>query len=191
MELEPKQHQGIGLQSMGILYFALFFVAILIDQNQNLFQYPEVDENFQQTLIADIGIALALAVAMLLISMLLDKTVPAYRELSRLFSKLFGKLGISDCFMVSIFSALGEEFFFRGMIQAWLGLIPTSIAFGLLHTGPSKKFIPWTLFAISMGFALGLVYEWRGNLLLPVIAHFAFNFVSLAMMNRKHWVKSQ
>ncbi|MEZ4845465.1 MAG: CPBP family intramembrane glutamic endopeptidase [Bdellovibrionota bacterium] len=54
----------------------------------------------------------------------------------------------------------------------------------MLHSGPGRKYLPWTIFAVVMGFVLGMTYQWRENLLVPVIIHFVVNLLNLMMMQK-------
>ncbi|HJX28947.1 MAG TPA: CPBP family intramembrane glutamic endopeptidase, partial [Thermoanaerobaculia bacterium] len=69
-----------------------------------------------------------------------------------------------------------------GAIDGVGGWLAASVIFGLVHTGPGREFRLWTLFALTAGFLLGGLMVWRGNLLAPVIAHFAVNAVNLSRL---------
>ncbi|MEZ4704416.1 MAG: CPBP family intramembrane glutamic endopeptidase [Bdellovibrionota bacterium] len=174
-----KKKSQISLSSMGLLYFAMFSISVMVNQQSRLFLYPSINESFWTHMAEDALIAIAISMVVVAASWGLNRFVPSVRRLSKSFARLFGALTLGECFMIAIFSAMGEEFFFRGMLQSWIGLGPASILFGLLHSGPGRKYLPWTLFAVVMGFVLGAVYEWRSNLLLPVAIHFLVNFVNL------------
>ena len=81
--------------------------------------------------------------------------------------------------LIAAASSVGEEAFFRGAVQPWLGLPVTSVVFGLLHVGPSRVFLPWTTMALIMGFALGLLFSWTGSLIAPVLCHGLINAINL------------
>ena len=51
--------------------------------------------------------------------------------------------------------------------------------FALLHVGPGKRFLPWTVSAFVLGLAFGELAVWTGNLGGPIAAHFAINFLNL------------
>ncbi len=99
------------------------------------------------------------------------------------FRGLFGPLGEWDILGFAIFSAVGEELFFRGVMQAQWGIVPTSLIFGLLHIGPGRKFLPWPFQAVTMGFAFGGLFWLTGNLAAPVLAHFTINYQNLHFIN--------
>lgn len=99
------------------------------------------------------------------------------------FRGLFGPLRGLDILGFAIFSAIGEELFFRGALQSQIGIIPASLIFGVLHMAPSKKFIPWPFQAVAMGFAFGGLFWITGNLVAPVLAHFTINYQNLHFIN--------
>ncbi|MEK7448206.1 MAG: CPBP family intramembrane glutamic endopeptidase, partial [Planctomycetota bacterium] len=95
------------------------------------------------------------------------------------FRNILGPLNGQEIFLIACFSAVGEEFFFRGALQPKLGLIPTALLFGLLHFPINKKYLIWTIFAVVMGFLLGWLYLYTGSLVTPIITHFIINQINL------------
>jgi hypothetical protein len=95
------------------------------------------------------------------------------------FRQIFGPLRTRDVLFFALVSALGEELFFRGALQPTIGLAASSVVFGLLHLGPTRRFAPWTGMAIAMGFVLGGLYWLTGNLVAPVVTHLFVNFSNL------------
>ena len=67
-------------------------------------------------------------------------------------------------------SALAEELLFRGLLQPRIGLVAVSLVFGLLHLPNTRGRLPWPIMAVVMGFVFGGLFEWRGNLVVPVTA---------------------
>jgi membrane protease YdiL (CAAX protease family) len=77
--------------------------------------------------------------------------------------------------------ALGEEFFFRGLLQRWLteafrspwaGLAAASLLFAAAHLG-FRKFPNWdfALLALAAGAAYGMAYRQSGAIRAPMVAH--------------------
>lgn len=95
------------------------------------------------------------------------------------FQQMLAPVDAQDVFSFAALSALAEEFLFRGFLQPRFGLIATSVAFGLAHLPQRRSLLPWTLAAILMGFAFGALFEWRGSLVAPIVAHFLINYVNL------------
>ncbi len=88
--------------------------------------------------------------------------------------------------VIAIIPAIGEELLFRGLIQnqllswtrnthwaVWL----TAILFSAIHI-QFYGFVPRML----LGVLFGYMYVWSGNLLYPILAHFANNGFQIAML---------
>ncbi len=85
---------------------------------------------------------------------------------------------------IVVASALAEELFFRGFLQPLLGLVATSVLFGLAHLPAQRSLLPWTIAAMVMGFAFGWMFEARGSLLAPLLAHFTINYFNFHYLLR-------
>ena len=168
-----------SIRVMAGLYFVMFMIPVGLHAWRPLLRFPAYGTDFVKTMLTDALFGFIVAMLVCAVSFVVARCTRVFDELARGIAQTLGPVTVSEVFFVSVFSALGEEFFFRGMIQAWVGLIPASVAFGLLHLGPSRKYWPWTAFAVVMGFLLGGLYDWRANLLLPVVVHFTVNFVNL------------
>ena len=84
---------------------------------------------------------------------------------------------------VALFSAFGEELWFRGLLQPWLGFWLQALFFGLVHSqlrGPSRW--AWVLWAMLMGVAFGAIYALTGSLAGPIAAHALINWLNLGYL---------
>jgi len=89
---------------------------------------------------------------------------------------------------IALLAGLGEEMFFRGVLQAafsgwmgvWAGLALASILFGVLHAITPT----YALLATLMGAYLGFLWQSTGNLLVPVLAHALYDFLALVLLLR-------
>ncbi|MBI2898942.1 MAG: CPBP family intramembrane metalloprotease [Planctomycetes bacterium] len=79
-------------------------------------------------------------------------------------------------------SAVGEEMFFRGALQAHAGVWVQAALFGALHVPWSRKLAGWPVFAGLVGLLFGWTTAWTGNLWPSVLAHAAINQVNLWMI---------
>nr|WP_254440533.1 CPBP family intramembrane glutamic endopeptidase [Ruegeria arenilitoris] len=83
-------------------------------------------------------------------------------------------------------TCLTEEAFFRGYLQSVLtskigvalGIAAASLLFGLAHAGGGPALV---VFASILGAACGLGYYATGRLWVPVLMHFGFNALHLAL----------
>lgn len=126
-----------------------------------------------------IGLGALVATATVLATRWLIAHATWARELRVSFRTVLEGASERQLLLLGLFSGLAEELLFRGAIQPHAGLALTSIGFGLLHTGPSRTFLPWTLWAVAMGFVLGGIFEWTGSLYGPIVAHVAINVLNL------------
>ncbi|MFH1017293.1 MAG: CPBP family intramembrane glutamic endopeptidase [Pseudomonadota bacterium] len=179
----------LNLLTVALFYFGMFGLSVWIDFSERIFRFAPFGPNFWSKNLKDLGIAVTAAAAVIVVSYLLVRFLPPMRGLGRFLAELLGSLKWTEAFAVAAFSALGEEFLFRGVIQHYLGIFPAALIFGALHTGPGRRFIPWTLFAFLVGLVLGYVYERTGNLLTSTAAHFLINFVNLLLLSR--WAKEE
>jgi hypothetical protein len=88
--------------------------------------------------------------------------------------------------VIGIIPAVGEEFLFRGLIQNQLQSLTrnahwaiwiTGILFSTIHI-QFYGFVPRML----LGVLFGYMYVWSGNLIYPMLAHFANNGFQVVML---------
>ena len=108
--------------------------------------------------------------------------VGALSRLQDRLTELIGPLTENEIILLALFSALGEEFFFRLAMQDALGLYWSAAVFGLLHFGPAGTRI-WTAMALLLGVGFGWLVELGCGLLSVTIAHALINYLSLRRMN--------
>lgn len=93
---------------------------------------------------------------------------------------------LTNVIFISVFAGIGEELFFRGVLQRlfiralknpWAGIIFTALLFSALHV-QFFGFIPRLL----LGILLGAIYWYSGSLLTAMVAHFVYDafFIILA-----------
>jgi hypothetical protein len=116
------------------------------------------------------------------LGVILYRLLPALRRLSdELAPRLVDGAKRRDLVLVSIISGVGEEAFFRGALQPDIGLVTSSLLFGILHVGPDRRYLVWTVWAVGAGFLFGLLYVWTGGILASVIAHVLHNAATLLL----------
>jgi membrane protease YdiL (CAAX protease family) len=120
------------------------------------------------------------------LGLLLYRLVPLFRRLSdELAPQVVDRASPAALVLISFYSGVGEEIFFRGAVQPEFGLVVAAVAFGLVHVGPDRRYLVWTAWALGAGFLFGLLYEWTGGLLAPVLAHVLHNAVTLLLWKRQ------
>jgi membrane protease YdiL (CAAX protease family) len=93
-------------------------------------------------------------------------------------------LGPRAVLPIAIASSVGEEILFRGALVPLLGVIGSSLLFGLLHQVRGRSRISWAAFATVAGLAFAALFRTTGSLLGPIVAHAAINAANLRFLLR-------
>jgi membrane protease YdiL (CAAX protease family) len=119
------------------------------------------------------------------LGLLAYRILPFLREIAdELAPRLIDGSERGGLLLISIFSGVGEETFFRGAVQHEFGLVAASLLFGIVHVGPDRRYLAWTAWAVLAGFVFGALYEVTGGLLAPILAHAAHNAATLLLWKR-------
>ena len=105
------------------------------------------------------------------------------RNLHRELRPVARDLSMAGIAALAAFSALGEELWFRGLLQPWVGLWLQAAAFGIVHAqlrGPSRW--AWISWASIMGLAFGATFQLTGSLAGPIAAHALINCLNLSYL---------
>lgn len=102
---------------------------------------------------------------------------------------LFLKCTIFDLAFISLLAGVGEELFFRGLLQPYftqksdevMALVLTSILFGIFH--PLSTI--YVILAALLGLFLGWMVLESGNLLPAILAHAAYDFIALVYLVKR------
>lgn len=162
-------------------YFALLMVAALVGlvAGRNPFTLGNTPG-------LSLSLGSATASGTVFLSLIAYRFLPALRSLAgELGPRLVGGAGRGELVGLAVLSGVGEEALFRGALQPLIGLVPASLLFGLLHVGPDRRYLAWTLSAVVAGFLFGLLYRTTGGLLAPVVAHALHNAVLLLLWRRQ------
>lgn len=131
--------------------------------------------------------ALGLAVALLVIGGT-RLTVQRYAWAKRLHLDLRPMahgLSLLHIVLIAFFSSLGEELLFRGLLQPWIGVLPTAVVFGFCHQMPGPARWVWVCWATAVGLAFGVIFAATGSLIGAIVAHAVINAVNLTYL-RNH-----
>jgi membrane protease YdiL (CAAX protease family) len=108
----------------------------------------------------------------------------------RMILPLFAECTLVDLLVISSLAGLGEELLFRGVVQAgieawtavpWLAVVVGGVLFGLAHLITPT----YAVLAGGIGIYLGWLLLATGNLLVPIVAHAAYDFVALVYLLRQ------
>ncbi|MGD9646043.1 MAG: lysostaphin resistance A-like protein [Pirellulales bacterium] len=113
---------------------------------------------------------------------------PLLRLIDDLLVPAFAHWTVGELLLVSFLAGVGEELLFRGVVQQalisplgpWSALIAASLCFGVLHALSAS----YAVFATLMGLYLGWLWMASGNLLVPIAAHAAYDFLALVWLVR-------
>ncbi|MEC9071682.1 MAG: CPBP family intramembrane glutamic endopeptidase [Myxococcota bacterium] len=121
---------------------------------------------------------------MLVVGTHLLRDWPPMTEMKSLMSQTLGRPGTITITVLAVTSSVADEILFRGAIQPLLGLVVTSLIFGLVHGGLSPRFRVWVGFATVGGFVLGGLSDFTGNLLAPMLCHLTLNYFNLHVITQ-------
>ncbi len=110
------------------------------------------------------------------------------RQVERLIGEMFPSASIGQLAMVAVLAGVGEELLFRGVLQTlfgrWttpvVGLVLTSLLFGLAHALSKLYFALATL----IGLCFGWMTWYYNDLVGPMVAHGVYDFVALVYLSR-------
>lgn len=138
-----------------------------------------------------LGLAASLPMATLFWWMLQSSLAPLARIRRLLVSGLrpfFASWSVAQLGFISLLAGICEEVLFRSVIQGGLSaltgpvtaLIVASVLFGVAHLVT----LAYAIIAAAIGAYLGLLWLLGGNLLIPITAHAAYDFVALVYFLR-------
>ena len=95
------------------------------------------------------------------------------------FRSVIRGLPSGEIWLLALSSSVAEELFFRGALLPWAGLVLSSLLFAALHVRLDRRFLPWTVMSLIVGFMLGALFIGTGSLLGPIVCHFVINLLNL------------
>ena len=133
----------------------------------------------------DLGLGLLAGAGLLGLSAVATRFTRMGMRLADRMGEMLAGLSPGNALLLALASGLAEELFFRGALQPRVGVWFASLLFGLVHIGPGRDFLAWTVFAILAGGLFGGLFLWTGNLTAPVVAHVVVNAVNLPLLARR------
>ncbi len=179
--------EGSGAGSFGLLavYGALAVAALVLAAIRG-------ESPFITTPQLPLGGAALIALSLALGAALAATTVASTRALIRWFAwarRLHEALrpAVKDAstarlFGMAVLSGIGEELFFRGLLVPALGVLASSLLFGVLHQVPGPARFVWAAWAALMGLAFAGIFRLTGSLAGPLLAHVVINAMNLVFL---------
>jgi membrane protease YdiL (CAAX protease family) len=136
-------------------------------------------------IVQGVGAGLLLATTLPLVTAPWARRVLLLRGLKRAWDALESGLGpglrIREVLVLAVCSGISEEIFFRGVLLHDVGIVPSSVLFGLLH----PLGLAYVLWASAAGAAFGGLYLATGSLVAPALAHGTYNLIALGYLRRR------
>ncbi len=107
------------------------------------------------------------------------------KRLHRELQPVARRFGPREILLVAVLSSLGEELFFRAFLVPTVGVVVSSVLFGLLHQVKGESRWIWAGWATGVGVFFALLFASTGSLLGPLVAHALINATNLEFL-RKH-----
>lgn len=141
-----------------ITLFVFPLIASLVGTFSTSFSYYEMFPSVWSLLNWGVGLGYGLVISVIAVLVL---RLPQFKDLTHQYQVLFAgaKIGWGDIVFYALCAGIGEEIFFRGMLQDFLGIWPTAILFVALHGYFSIKSKPKLIYAILLTlFSAGFGY---------------------------------
>jgi membrane protease YdiL (CAAX protease family) len=171
------------LRMAGLVEGGVVLVALLLAAWLDLWPLNSIHPRIEDALLGGLAI-----VPMLLLFFMA-------RGLRRLIVELLGQpLSLCtwyDLLLLAALAGFGEELLFRGVLQPWIGrghplagLIGANLVFGLMHALTPGYAALATAFGFYLSWLLGGFGE--PNLLRPIVAHAAYDYVAFLLIVREY-----
>ena len=159
-----------------------------------LSEKPLIQTTDPHQFLRETGGAVIVALMMIVVTGMAWKYTSIFRHVESTFAERLADLTGGGVIALALLSATTEEILFRGALQPTImsvagaigGLVITSLIFGLLHTGPNRRYLGWTGFAVLSGLVLGGTYILTDNIMVPILIHFIINAINMWLIITRH-----
>jgi membrane protease YdiL (CAAX protease family) len=83
---------------------------------------------------------------------------------------------------IAVASGVAEEVLFRGLLVPVIGIVGSSLVFGVVHQVRGRARWGWMLWAAATGLLFAIVFALTGSLLGPIVGHVLINAVNLRVL---------
>ena len=163
------------LARLATIFYALVLLASVVWAW--IFDLPLLGE--EGVTATGLGQGLLLGLGIVAICQLAYRVSAHVREASHFLGGFFGPIGIAEAAWLALVSGVAEEICFRGALWPQLGLVGTSVFFGLCHIVPARVLAGYPIFAFFAGLLFGLLREHTGSVWPSVVGHITVNALNL------------
>lgn len=190
MDLDRKNILTIIL-GQEIFFILLAFVWLFLRNfnaitTEGLFALPNLNpfKGFTIDLLS-VGYSVLACLFLIVLSFIMLYTYEPFKKAVIAIDKmLLSKLFKRDFLPIAILSGLGEELFFRGVLQLETSILFASVVFAILHF-IGREFWVYSLWALFGGLFFGNLYSYTDNLFIVIFCHILNNFIALSFWNKK------
>ena len=104
---------------------------------------------------------------------------PRLGKMSDALAVQIGNLSPPVTLAMAVLSSVGEEWFFRGVLQPGIGWPLATLLFAVVHVPMERELWLWPFLAGAIGLVMAALYEVSGGLVGPIALHFAINALNL------------
>lgn len=182
-----------SLQTIGMFIFPVIVMGLLSSESMSSFLGFNKFSN--KTLLLSIIMMIILIPGINLLASLnlkipvSDWMINMENNIEDIVKKMLSTEHISILFLnllvVAVLPAVGEELFFRGVLQKYFckvtnstlaGIVVTSLIFSAIHM-QFLGFIP----RFALGMVFGYLYVWSGSIWIPIVVHFVNNSLAVVV----------
>lgn len=161
---------------------ALSLVVAAVRQESPFITTPVLPLSAPLLVAASVGLGAAVALVTVVGTRFTVKRFDWAQKLHETLRPAVHDLSTARLVAMALASGLGEELFFRGLLVPAIGVVASSLLFGVLHQAPGRARLVWIAWASIMGLVLAAVFRLTGSLAGPLVAHVAVNALNLVFL---------
>jgi membrane protease YdiL (CAAX protease family) len=177
------KQRALEIPSMFWVYGTLISVAMIFDYLTYHHPFGSWKVSHLPSFSMQIGGAIFVVVYIVLTS-LATRIFKWANELEKVFRQILSPFSDLQIILLALLSGFAEEWFFRGVVLSHLGLMISSILFGLCHLIPAPRLWAWSVIGFLMGIVLGWTFQHTQSLWLVAGIHTGINGILLWKLNR-------
>jgi membrane protease YdiL (CAAX protease family) len=133
------------------------------------------------------GLASGLATGLLIVALchLAYRLSRVVRRASEFMGRFFGPVTASAALWLALISGFVEEICFRGALWPHLGLLGTSVLFGICHILPVRALAGYPVFAFLAGLVMGGLRLSTGSVWPAVLCHVTVNALNIGWLGAR------